>query len=44
MVGAKLGEIGRNIELAYEGVAQDIEGAIVKEGSQLAYYVVQTRS
>jgi hypothetical protein len=43
-VGAKLSEIGRLIELAYEGIAQDIEGAIVKQGTQLTYYVVQTRA
>ena len=43
-VGAKLSEIGRLIELAYEGIAQDIEGAIVKEETQLTYYVVQTRA
>ena len=43
-VGTKLGEIGRSIELAYEGIAQDIEGAIVKQGGSLTYYVVQTRA
>ena len=43
-VGTKLGEIGRRIELAYEGIAQDIEGAIVKEAGSLTYYVVQTRA
>jgi len=40
-VGLKLAEIGRSIERAYEGVPQDIEGAITNEGR---YYVVQTRA
>ena len=42
-IGEELGEIGMRIEEYFEDKAQDIEGAIIKDGDKFRIYIVQTR-
>ena len=43
-IGVKLAKVASEIEQMYDGVAQDIEGALVLEGGEFQVFVVQTRT